>query len=327
MDLLSWDRASYAENETELKQAMERAASFGITRLLPHVKSFDFPLKKYCEAAREVGIKVSPWVKPTFSAQNLVKRTLSPENRERQLKQFGFELLRACMNNEQNREQGLSGINKLIEDHTGLIEGIHLDYVRNDNALLLKDYPCECETCKESRKKWLGHETLTREDLQNTAVMYKELTVRNGSVTSHVRNVKKLTADSELKLSMAARANYLNQPDIKEDPVYGLGPAVYEGQDWQAWAEEGLFDFICTMNYHTNPEIFTEMLNDHLRLLADTPAEFYTGIGIESSMGSLTPEKAEVLLNKAKETSAAGCNLFHFEAVTSEYKDVLNNFC
>lgn len=323
MELISWDRAGYAKDNNKLQLAMERAAELGISQLLVHLKSFDFPFKEYLEAADKVGIKVHTWIKPTFSAKDIVKRTLSAENLQRQKEQFNTDFARACLNNPSNLEQGLQGINTLIKKFGDRIAGIHLDYVRNDNAVFIKDYPCECNVCKNYRKKWLGHEILTKEDLQNPAIMYKELLFRNRNITDFVRKVRDVVNKTNLKLSMAARANYLNLPDIEDPPVYGLGPAVYEGQDWLAWAEEGILDFICTMNYHTQPKIFTEMLNSHLRLLQDTGVDFYTGIGIESSMGSLAPKEAAFLLDKVKDTAAKGCSLFHFESLSLDYKEAL----
>ena len=319
MEYITWDRGGHIKQNIDADYTMERAAKLGISQMMVHLKKKDYPLKEYCMAAKKAGLEVHPWVKPAFAVKDFVKRTLSPERRKAQIEQYGFEINRACMNNHSTREEGLANIKELIENFGEYISGIHLDYVRNDNALFLKDYPCECDTCKGIRKKWLGHEVLTRDDLNNPAVMYKELSVRNKNITNFVREVKKLTKSAGMKLSMAARANYINQYDVEKAPVYGLGPAVYEGQDWFAWAEEGLMDFIATMNYHTDPDIYTNVLEDHLRLLEDTPADFYTGLGIESSMGALSPQEANVLIEKVKNTSAKGISLFHFEAITDEY--------
>jgi uncharacterized lipoprotein YddW (UPF0748 family) len=319
MEYITWDRGGHLIEGIAADSTMEKAARLGISQMMIHLKKKDYPLKEYCLAAQKAGLEVHPWVKPAFAVKGFVKRTLSPERRKAQIEQYGFELVRACMNNQSTREKGLANIKELIDNFGEYISGIHLDYVRNDNALFLKDYPCECDACKGIRKKWLGHEVLTRDDLNNPAVMYKELSVRNNNITNFVREVRKLVNKTGMKLSMAARANYINQYDVKEAPVYGLGPAVYEGQDWFAWAEEGLLDFIATMNYHTDPDIFEKVFQDHLRLLADSPVEFYTGLGIESSMGSLTPEEAVVLIEKVKNSPAKGISLFHFEAITDEY--------
>ena len=319
MEYITWDRGGHMKQNIDADYTMERAAKFGISKMMVHVKKMDYPLGEYCRAANKAGLEVHPWVKPAFAVKNFVKRTLSPERRKAQIEQYGFELARACLNNQSTMEEGISNIKIVIDRFGEHIKGIHLDYVRNDNALFLKDYPCECDMCKSIRKKWLGHEVLTRDDLNNPAVMYKEISIRNRNITKFVREVKKIVKNADLKLSMAARANYINQYDVEKAPVYGLGPAVYEGQDWLAWAEEGLFDFIATMNYFTDPDAFENVLEDHLRLLEDTPADFYTGLGIESSMGALAPEEANILIEKVKNTSAKGISLFHFEAITDKY--------
>jgi uncharacterized lipoprotein YddW (UPF0748 family) len=323
MKYISWDRAEHLKNGKKPQKEMERAARLGISLLMPHLRNIDFPLEKYCAAAKENGIEVHPWVKPTFGVSEIAVRKLSPEKKAEQKAQYGTELARACLNHPANIEQGIEGIKKLIEEFGDTIKGIHLDYIRNDNALLIKDYPCECEACRKSRRKWLGHETLTKEDLQTPAIMYKELQTRNRNITGFVRETRKLVDKAGIKLSIAARANYLNQFDIEEPPVYGLGPAVYEGQDWHEWAEEGMLDFICTMNYHTDLNIFERVLKDHIRLLCDTSAEFYSGLGIQSSMGALSPEQTAPFIEKIKETEAKGASIFHFDAISETVTSAL----
>jgi hypothetical protein len=74
------------------------------------------------------------------------------------------------------------------------------------------------------------------------------------------------------------------------------------------------------MNYHTDLNIFERVLKDHIRLLCDTPAEFYSGLGIQSSMGALSPEQTAPFIEKIKEAEAKGASIFHFDAISDEYK-------
>ena len=324
MNITTWikniDFLKYSPN---LKGEMKRIREFGISIIMPHLSKLDDTLTPLFNAAEAQGIELHPWIKPVFSVTNSIKRKLTEKELAGQKKRFGTPILRDCLNNRYNLEKGLENISDFLNLYRGKIKGLHLDYVRNDNALFLKNYPCRCEACQEQRTKWLGHGTLTLKDMKNPAVIYKELEMRNKNITDYVRKVRALTMKKGIRLSLAARANYLNQPDIEKPPVYGLGPAVYEGQDWYAWAEEGLFDFICTMNYYTDIKIFKKVAAEHARLLKDTKALFYSGIGIESSIGKASPAIAENLLNAAAKTGAAGVSLFHYEAVGDQYKKVL----
>lgn len=318
MDIITWIKSmEYFSEDSENK--LKRIKNMGVSAVLPHLKQ-PVSLGEFCDTAARHGVKVHPWIKPAFGVKNPICRTLSESDREAQKQQFGFELLRACLNNRSNLDQGIENLKSFIDNNQGKLAGIHLDYVRNDNALLLKDYPCQCDACQQSRLKWLGHGILTREDLNNPCIMYKELEFRNKNITDFVRQVREITDDAGLQLSMAARANYLNQVDIEDPPVYGLGPAVYEGQDWHAWAEAGYFDFICTMNYHTEQTVFEKVAMDHARLLNNTSVDFYSGIGIESSMGKVDPDLAGKFIIIAENNGAKGCSLFHWAAVTDEYK-------
>jgi uncharacterized lipoprotein YddW (UPF0748 family) len=305
----------HASWETELKRMREK----GVNIIFPYINDFDFPVEKLCALAKAAGIEVYPWIKPAFAVQNPYLRCMENDDLKLQKELFTTEIRRPCMNDNRNTDAGLDNIQKFIEKYKNHLKGLMLDYVRNDNALFLKRFPCQCAVCQEARKPWLGHGVLTAGDMANPAVIYKELELRNQSTTAFVQSVRKMTNDAGLKLTMAARANYVNQPDIEEPPVFGLGPSVYEGQDWHAWAKQGLFDFICTMNYHTDTKMYRDVVREHQRLLAGTGADFHSGIGLSSSMGHASPELVKKLANIAKENGATGCMIFHWGGVDDSY--------
>ena len=325
MEYLAWDHATFAGSQDETEKAMRKASEIGIAGLIPYVRNFDFPLKAYCKAAKEKNVKVHAWVSPTFCVKDVIKRTIPPERVAAMKKEFNFVLLEACLNHPFNREQGLKNIAKLIKTHAGLIDGLHLDYIRNDNAQLLRKYPCECEACSAYRKRYLGYARLTDADLDNVEVMYKEIEFRNRNITDFVREAKKLTGAAGISLSIAARANYLNQKDLEKAPVYGLGPAVFEGQDWLSWADQELLDFVCPMNYHTDTEMFASVYNDHARLLKGTKVKHYAGIGVKSSLGENPPERVKKHIEIVKKAGGTGCVFFAFNYVTDAHGQALKD--
>jgi hypothetical protein len=324
MDIIASVKSiDFFKETSDLKLKVKKIKEYGISTIRPHVLNLDENLDAIFEACSNEDLELHPWIKPGFGVCDSIKRKLSMEDLAEQEARFGTSILRDCLNNSETLDKGVRNISKFLERYRGAIKGLHLDYVRNDNALFLKNYPCQCEACQKGRMKWLGHGILTLKDLENPAVIYKELQMRNRNITNYVRKVRDLTQKEGIKLSLAARANYVNQPDVEKPPVFGLGPAVYEGQDWLEWAEEGLFDFISTMNYYTDLKIFADVAREHARLLKGSKAVFYSGIGIESSIGNASPETAEKLIAIAKEAGAEGITLFHFEALNESYKKIL----
>jgi hypothetical protein len=324
MECLAWLRANTVpDSPQDVRELVDKLSGAGVRALLLQTAHCEAPPGALLDASAEAGVDIHLWVKPVVGVRDAIRRTLPPETAQAQIDETGVALFRACMNHPHNTSAGVANIQKLIDITGSRIAGIHLDYMRNDNALLLRGWPCQCEACQDGRTRWLGRGVLTADDLADPVIMYKELQTRNASTRRFVAQVREATRAASLKLSLAARANYLNQPDILEAPVYGLGPAVYEGQDWLDWAESGLLDFICTMNYHTDPATFRQVASDHQRLLGSSPATYYCGLGISSSMGELTPAQALEHLAVASEIGAAGCCLFHVGGVTDAHLNAL----
>jgi hypothetical protein len=322
--LLAWVRSKdFFPHCPSIPDAFREFADIGLKSLLILTKDCDGPPAEALDAAQDEGLEIHLWVKPTVGVKYPVVRTVPEDLAEEQYAQTGIKGFRACMNDSDNVEQGLGNIKTLIANVGDQIAGIHMDYMRNDNALLLRKWPCQCVACQEDRMRWLGRGVLTDTDLADPAIMYKELETRNRSTRIFMEGARAMTREAGLALSLAARANYLDQPDILEPPVYGLGPAVYEGQDWLAWAEAGLLDFICTMNYHTDPELFRRVATDHLRLLRSTSTQYFCGLGVSSSMGELSPEGIISHVAIAEELGVDGCCLFHISALTDERREAL----
>ncbi len=325
--LSCWDHARYVENHSDPYEDMVREAAhkkaLGIQTVIAYmheVTKFD----DYCRAFGDVGISLQSWITPETWISNPVYRQLPEEKWAEMERRFGIRLAKPCLNHPHNRESFIKNATELIALYGRRIAAVHLDAIRFENAILSGEFPCECEACRALRKRFFGHETLSPEELREPAVIYKELDIKNTSVTSIVRRLREITGSDNLQLTMAARANYLNQPDITDSPVWGLGPALIEGQDWVKWCDERLVDEIYSMNYHLNEKFFTDILNDHVRLLKDTNVVFYPGIGVLSSMGKNSPRQIEKYINKIKEAGLGGCVFFIKDDVFEvEYESVI----
>ncbi len=328
--LTAWDHHSrYAKDgkiDLELvRRRLGMAADAGITTLftLPD-RAGVLPFDPYLDVALELGLKVHVWIIPFASRElhdKLIKRLTDAEHWDGCKESFY-----PCVNDVSVREKILPEVEELIRKQGSRIDGIHLDYIRDDNAVGSVTCPCQCPACRALHLKYFGKEQLTEEERKAPAVIYKEFAWKNAFITDLVRKYRALTSKYGIKLSMAARANYAMQADLPKPPVYGLGPAVLEGQDWAAWGEEGLLDVISSMNYHIVPETFSEVLKGHVRLAKDMKSDFFTGIGLKSSLGVNPPDRVERYIQECVDCGMKGCTFFALDGAMDEHYSVIKKF-
>ncbi|MDD3694795.1 MAG: hypothetical protein PHG44_02370 [Lentisphaeria bacterium] len=326
-NLSCWDHARQVKNKQEpydeLCPEMARKKAMGIDcviAFMPTMSNF----AQYCRAAREAGIAVQSWITPRTLIENPVDRCLPEEQWQKMEKIHGIRLNFPCLNHPQNQESFISLAQDLLAEYGSELSALHLDAIRFENAILQYEFPCECEACRALRKKFFGKEELSAKERLEPSVVYKEIDIKNDSVSGIVRRLKTICEKQGLALTMAARANYLNQPDIFVNPVWGLGPALLEGQDWVKWCDNGWVDEAYSMNYHPNEAYFSQVLEEHMRLTRDSKAVFKCGIATESSMGVNPPERVAKYLREVKEAGLPGCVFFNKNDVFSpEYEKAI----
>ncbi len=310
-----WDHCRYVVDREkpydEIARHLERMRKAGVTMAdiyLPEVPSLD----DYCRAAANCGVDVEARITPEWAGQGVIKRTLPEDLWQDMEKKYGIRLSGPCGNHPGNRALFVEGAENLIKAYKGRIKSLHLDFIRNDNALLLLDYPCQCEECQKLNQRFFGTKTLTPEMLAKPAIAYKVVALRNENVTATVQEMRRISRENSIKLTIAARANYIDSADITAPPVWGLGPAVLEGQDWVQWLEKGFIDEAFPMNYHTELDKFQSLVDDYLRLLGDHAYKaLYIGVGVMSSMGVNPPEAVAERLQILKNAKLPGAMLFN----------------
>ena len=326
-----WDHCRYVVNREkpydEIARHLERMSKAGVTLAdiyLPEVPSLD----DYCRAAANCGIAVETRITPEWAGKDVVKRTLPEELWQDMVSKHGIRLSGPCGNNPGNRELFVQGTEKLIAAYKDRIAAFHLDFIRNDNALLLQDYPCQCEACQKLNERFFGVKILTPEMLAKPSIAYKLVALRNENVTATVREMRRISRENNIKLTIAARANYINSADITAPPVWGLGPAVLEGQDWVQWLDNDYIDEVFPMNYHTELDKFQSLVSDYLRLLGEKAfSALYIGVGVLSSMGENPPEGVAERLAILKNTGLPGAMLFNkINTYTDDYCRVIKQF-
>lgn len=180
-------------------------------------------------------------------------------------------------------------------------KGLQVDFIRYWDTGIGLEWPCTCAACRQGYKEFLGRDNLTAADLKNPGILYRYLQFRNGIITAHLLNFRRLVKQSGLEYSIAARADY-------------FGSALVEGQDWLSWGRHGLVDFICPMNYKLDRKEHREALGLQLQIL-DGAVPVYSGIGRKWSGGEITAEEMILQAEDAFALGAAGVCLFHFNAL------------
>ena len=326
-----WDHCRYVVNREkpydEMARHLERMRNAGVTLTniyLPEVPS----LSDYCRAAANCGIKVEARITPEWAGQGVVKRTLPEELWQDMEKKYGIRLGGPCGNHPGNRELFVKGTEALITAYKDRLASFHLDFIRNDNALLLQDYPCQCEECQKLNERFFGVKVITPEMLTKPAIAYKLVALRNENVTTTVKEMRRISRENNIKLTIAARANYIDSADITEPPVWGLGPAVLEGQDWVQWLDNDYIDEAFPMNYHTELDKFQSLVNDYRRMLGEKAyTSLYIGVGVLSSMGENPPAAVAERLQILKDAGLPGAMLFNkINTYTDEYCSVIKSF-
>ena len=326
-----WDHCRYVVNREkpydEIARHLERMRKAGVTLAdiyLPEVPSLD----DYCRAAANCGMLVEARITPEWAGAGVIKRTLPEDMWADMEKKYGIRLSGPCGNHPGNRRLFVEGAEKLIKAYKGRLASFHLDFIRNDNALLLQDYPCRCEECQKLNERFFGVKILPPEMLAKPAIAYKLVALRNENVTGTVKEMRRISSENNIRLTIAARANYIDSADITDPPVWGLGPAVLEGQDWVQWLENDLIDLVYPMNYHTEMTPFKSLVDDYLRLLEQQAfTALHIGIGVSSSMGENPPEEVAKRLAVLKAARLPGAMLFNKTNIYSdEYCKVLKEF-
>jgi hypothetical protein len=197
---------------------------------------------------------------------------------------------------------------------------LHLDYMRyyfaNSRAFgedleweegrkwLDTYHRCVCPLCQTERLELLGREPTPYDD-HHPAYVYKRLQRRVEHVEEVLGELRALTREREMPLSVAVRAQYFNR-------------ALVEGQDWVQWAEEGLVDTLAPMNYSTSLETVERRFAETRRLLGDRQIEVLEGLARRSSAGENAPEQFAAQVGRMEELGADGVAIFHLGVLEEE---------
>lgn len=259
-------------------------------------------LKACVEACHAHGIRVHVW-KVNFRLESHVTpeflQKMRDENRL-QKSVTGEEKRWLCPSHPANFELEWRSMLEIAQKYP--VDGVHFDYIRYDGGQY-----CFCDGCRE---RFMAESGMAVEnwpaDVRVDAPQSRERDAfqqwRRERITRLVAKVhaevKKLRP--EVQVSAAVFSGY---PACKTSI----------GQDWAAWAEAGIVDFLCPMNYTQQAASFQNMTRTQREYV---PAGFplYPGIGV----WRLTPDGVVEQMRAAAALECPGVMCFDLSPRAAE---------
>jgi uncharacterized lipoprotein YddW (UPF0748 family) len=198
-----------------------------------------------------------------------------------------------CPSDPRNRTLELDVMLEAVEGYD--VDGINLDFIRYPNSDC-----CYCDPCRTRFEAQTGNTVVNwPTDCHGSGPLAEEYgDWRREQITSFLRELRAAinAVDSEIEISICAFRSY---PACRSSVA----------QDWVAWIDEGLLDFICPMTYTGSAQAFGALTETHMGYVADR-IPLVPGIGVTSSQSTLSPDQAILQARTARDLGADGFILF-----------------
>ncbi|MBN1477910.1 family 10 glycosylhydrolase, partial [Candidatus Sumerlaeota bacterium] len=176
------------------------------------------------------------------------------------------------------------------------VDGIHFDYIRYPNGDC-----CYCPQCRARFEAEMGQAVANWPDDCHgggvSAEAYRDW--RAEQITALVRAVREGVDAEGLGVEISA-AVFNSYPGCQESV----------GQDWVAWIDEGLLDFICPMDYTDSAVEFGMLVQSQSGFVAGR-IPLVPGIGVSASSSTLSPDQAIYQASLTRSLGAQGFILFN----------------
>lgn len=273
----------------------------------PKVERYGDQIAQAVAAGKKHGVETHVW-KVCFNAANAPKDFLAKLSAEGRLQKTldGEEKPWLCPSNLENRALELASLEEVATKYD--VDGIHFDYIRFPDRNC-----CYCDGCKER------FSTFYREQTGRELADFPACVQRRGSderrlfedwrcdqITALVRAVRESLAEKAPDVAISA-AVFSGYPSTKGSI----------GQDWLQWIEEGLLDFVCPMDYTSDPAAFQRYVENQLDLI-DGKVPLYPGIGATATGISMRPEEVLLQAEIAKSVGAQGFTIFNLTKSTAD---------
>ncbi len=203
-----------------------------------------------------------------------------------------------CPSQAANRKLEHDAMLELVERYP--VDGVHFDYMRYADETL-----CYCDSCKANFAAETGMQDQMAGWPADFAVggKYHELyqNWRRKLIHSLAREIALDVhrRDPYVCVSLAARTGVLSWTRVSD------------AQEWWKWLDEGILDFVCPMNYMTEPDKFTEAFTPELNLTRGV-APFYNGLGMYEFKGF---GDLETMVRLGRERGQDGFVAFELESL------------
>lgn len=251
-------------------------------------------------AARRYGIQVHAWRvclqmkdAPPESQQRAVREGRVQLDRNGRVLRPSYHAPVLCPSHDWNRSMEARASVELAAKYP--FDGVHLDYVRWIDA-----EPCCCANCKKRFSR----------DTRSTVSSWPRDVVKGGRLAAafvawRERVITQLVGEVSVALRRARPSTRISAAvwpeltSVRRD----------RGQNWKAWVDAGWLDFICPMNYATDPAMFAKRLAEE-RALVNGRVPVYVGIaGYKCASGS----QLRQLVALAQSGRANGWVIFNYD--------------
>ncbi len=309
----------YANGPDSVKPMVNRLAQAGFDLIIPLVKSGNGyvnyhskiekvspqfqkwdPLSLIVQKAKDVGIKVHPWM--CVFEENENSTIIQKDQTLRMINLEGKPTPWACPAREEVQEYELSLYKEVMDNYD--VDGIHMDYIRYNSEDV-----CFCERCRSRFKKETGIDPLeigkSSHYLNRKHPFWAQwIEWRAKWITKFVEELSKLTKSRNQELAAAV---FMEYPEC----------IIYEGQDWADWAERKLIDYAFPMTYTNSTLMVKRRTRNHLAQVRGA-CSVWEGLGKKSSRSSLSTKALIEQAKASREEGAEGIVLFSYTALTDE---------
>lgn len=199
--------------------------------------------------------KTTPGFQQKLAATDRVMR----DERGRPIAQAGYYWL--CPSRETNRTHAASLVTEMLQRYP--VDGLQFDYIRfNENP------SCFCGHCRQQFERTLGQ-----------SVPRWPADALTGAFASRFQQWRVTVIDDWARELSAVARNARPGLVINAAVFPDLARARAEkGQDWRSWLDRGYLDYVCLMNYVTDPVQFDLRTRQTLATVAH-PRQLVVGIG------------------------------------------------
>jgi len=270
-----------------------------VVPVAPEVKEKGDQLKEILKAAKRRGVAVHVW-KVCWQFGWMADPKVAVPFRfagRMQVDENGKQGEWLCPSNPKNRKYELDAIKELVRNYD--IDGVQLDYIRYHGSEW-----CFCDSCRKAFQK----EVMRRfrdwpEPVLEDGEHFKEYRdFRRGLITSFVRETRK--AIKRIKPEVQLSAAVFAVPEQSRESVL---------QDWVTWANEGLVDFLCPMNYTENLSEMRARAKSGIDAVAGKLPVYEGLYAAYSPQARQSPDMAVAQIVAARELGAAGFVLFEIQ--------------